>query len=442
MSSFDYTQIAQIISDELGYKLFVDYGTIEAKDAPYRKINKIITPIQGVFRVNPAKLTALPYPYIGVGSATIDIPAPTDKAEDVRTALYDLAGRLHATAWRIEQGDATYTVVYTFETPIVGTRRRDVPAYAGEVIPITQVITITIGEDVVSAYDMEIKINGLDVPPLNLMETRTAASETTPNANAKGEVTISQELYGVTLTTAAVENDLGDLLGEIVSDGNGNRAHAVEVIRAGVSKVYLMTVGTAGATVQPPNNVGYNLSLAEASAQSARFCGLWKAATVTGAYVSIDIEDVFGATDGVIFWGDGTGDRVKIYDYTVTHTYLDGRETHTVRYMTYKDTDRWGKISRGDTLCGKRISPAFGVVYTNSLPQDKDIITMSSKDTLKVVDGRLTMTVDGREYKVDRAYTEGNYTLSAPFVSLLRGTVTAINTDLLVYDRWAVGSEV
>jgi hypothetical protein len=430
MSSFDYTAIAQIISDELGYHLFVDYGTIEAKDAPYRKINEIITPVQGVFRINPAKLTALPYPYIGMCSSTIDIPAPTDMAEDVRTALYDLAGRLHSTAWKIKQGDTTYSVVYTFETPIVGTRRRDVPAYAGEVVPITQVMTITVVEAGVSAFDVAVKINGLDVPLLNMMETRTAASETTPNANAKGEVTISQELYGVTLTTAAVENTLGDLLGEIVSEGNGNRAHAVEIIRAGVSKVYMMTVGTAGATVQPPNNVGYNLSLAEASAQSARFCGLWKAATVTGAYVTRNLSD------GVIFWGDGTGDRVKGY---ATHTYLDGRETHTIYYMTYGDTSRWGKISKGDNLRGKRISPSSGVVYTNSLPAS--VITMDSGDSLKIVGGRLTMTVDWREYKVDRLSTDGNYTLPAPFVSLLRGSVTAINTDLLVYDRWSAGSE-
>ena len=430
MSSFDYTAIAQIISDELGYKLFVDYGTVEAKDAPYRKINEIITPIQGVFRINPAKLTALPYPYIGVGSATIDIPAPTDMAEDVRTALYDLAGRLHATAWRIKQGDATYTVVYTFETPIVGTRRKDVPVYAGEIIPITQVMTITIGEDVVSAYDMEIKINGLDVPPLNLMETRTAASETTPNANAKGEVTIAQELYGVTLTTAAVENTLGDLLGEIVSDGNGNRAHAVEVIRAGVSKVYLMTVGTAGATAQPPNNVGYNLSLAEASAQSARFCGLWNAATVTGAYVTYNISN------GVIFWGDGTGDRVR---GSASHTYLDGRESHTIHYMAYGDTSRWGKISKGDTLRGKRISPASGVVGTNALPVS--VITMDSGDSLRITGGRLTMTVGGVNYFVDSPDIALGYALSAPFVSLLHGSVNAINTDLLLYDRWSVGSE-
>jgi hypothetical protein len=192
-----------------------------------------------------------------------------------------------------------------------------------------------------------------------------------------------------------------------------------------------MTVGTAGATAQPPNNVGYNLSLAEASAQSAQFCGLWKAATVKGAYVTRNLSD------GVIFWGDGTGDRVR---GSASHTYLDGRETHTIHYMTYGDTSRWGKISKGDTLRGKRISPAIDVVYTNSLPVS--VITMDSGDSLGIVDGRLTMTVDWREYKVDSYTTDGNYTLSAPFVSLLRGSVTAINTDLLVYDRWSVGSEV
>jgi hypothetical protein len=108
--------------------------------------------------------------------------------------------------------------------------------------------------------------------------------------------------------------------------------------------------------------------------------------------------------------------------------------------MTYGDTSRWGKISKGDNLRGKRISPSSGVVYTNSLPAS--VITMDSGDSLKIVGGRLTMTVDWREYKVDRLSTDGNYTLPAPFVSLMRGSVTSINTDLLVYDRWAAGSEV
>ena len=430
MSSFDYTKIADIMAKALGYHLFVDYGTIEAKNNPYRKINQIITPIVGVYRINPAKLTELSYPYIGVCTATIDIPAPSDKVEEVRTALNELAGRYHATVWSMTQDDTTYSVVYSFETPVVGTKRRDVPVYGGEVIPVTQVMTVTVVESGVSSFDVGLKIDGIDVPLLNLMETRTAASETTPNADAKGEVTISQELYGVTLTTPAVNNTLGDLLGEIVSDGNGNRAHAVEVTRAGVSKVYMMTVGTAGATTQPPNNVGYNLSMAEIAPQSARFNGLWATATLTGAVVSKYLSD------GVIFWGDGTAERVKGAAY---HTYIDGKESHTVTYMTYGDISRWGVIKKGDTLRGKRIRPAADVLATASLPAE--IITMDSGDTLSIVGSRLTMTVDGQGYTVDTPDTVLVYALSRAFMSLLRGKVTAINTDQLVYDRWAVGSE-
>jgi hypothetical protein len=55
------------------------------------------------------------------------------------------------------------------------------------------------------------------------------------------------------------------------------------------------------------------------------------------------------------------------------------------------------------------------------------------------------MTVDGKKYYVDSSEIVGPsviYALKNQFTSLLRGKVTAINTDLLLYDRWSVGSEV
>lgn len=434
MSSFDYTKIAQIISEELGYHLFVDYGTLEATDAPYRRINQIVTPIVGVFRINPAKITSLPYPYIGVCSATIDIPAPSEQIEEVRAALNDMAGRLHSTAWKIEQGDTRYSVVYTFESPVVGTRRRDVPAYGGEVIPVTQVMNITVVEAGISAFDVSVKIDGIDVPLLNMMETRTAASETTPNANAKGEVTISQELYGITLTTAAVENTLGDLLGEIVSEGNGNCAHAVEVIRAGVSKVYMMVVGTAGATVQPPNNVGYNVSLAEVSAQSAMFNDLWERYEEDGMIVKRYVRD------GVIFWGDGHGERAS---GTVSHTYVDGRMSHTVFVMRYdQDVSRWGNIKVGAILYGKIIKTVSPLLQTVGLPEH--CIVTDYGDILGTYEGRLKMTVGFDRYEVDDADTILVTAISRPFLSLMRGKVTSVSneiSDKFLYDRWSVGLE-
>lgn len=432
MSNFDFTALMGRIADELGYTLFLDFGTLDARNNPYRKMrkNEIVTPISGVFRLNATPLTALRAPFIAVVTATLDIPAPTAMAEEVRADLNDLASRLNATAEKYKQEETSYTISYNAETCLVGSKRKDVPLFDGEIIPITQVITFTIVETGVSAFDVALKIDGIDVPILTLTETRTAASETTPNASARGEVTISQELYGVTVTTAACENELGDLIGEIISDGNGNKAHAVEVIRSGVSKVYMMTVGTSGATVQPPNNVGYNLSLAEISAQSARFTGLWSGSETEGAFVTITMSD------GVIFWGDGTGDRAK---GATSHTYLDGQDSHTVKMMSYKKTSRWGQIARRDTLLGKRIRPAGDPVNSADLPEN--VITMDSGDTLDIIAGRLTMTVDGKKYAVDTSAGAGEFALSRPFVSLLRGKVTAINTDMLEYDRWAVDSE-
>lgn len=432
MSNFDFTALMGRIADELGYTLFLDFGTLDARNNPYRKMraNEIVTPISGVFRLNATPLTALRTPFIAVVTATLDIPAPTSMAEEVRADLNGLASRLNATAEKYMQGDTSYTVSYNAETCLMGSKRKDVPMFDGEIIPITQVIAFTIVETGVSAFDVSLKIDGIDVPILTLTETRTAASETTPNAAARGEVTISQELYGVTVTTAACENELGDLIGEIIRDGNGNKAHAVEVICSGVSKVYLMTVGTSGATVQPPNNVGYNLSMAEISAQSARFTGLWRKSQAVGAYVTRTMSD------GVIFWGDGTADRVN---GEISHAYLDGKDIHRLQTMTYRKTSRWGVITIQDNLFGKRIRPAGDHVNSADLPEN--VITMDSGDTLDIVAGRLTMTVDGNNYAVDTYAGASAYALSRPFVSLLRGKVTAINTDMLEYDRWAVDAE-
>lgn len=432
MSNFDFTKLMDRIAKELGYTLFLDFGTLDARNNPYRKMrkNEIVTPISGVFRLNATPLTALRTPFIAVVTATLDIPAPTSMAEEVRADLNGLASRLNATAEKYRQDEISYTVSYNAETCLVGSKRKDVPMFDGEIIPITQVITFTIVESGVSAFDVALKIDGIDVPILTLTETRTAASETTPNASARGEVTISQELYGVTVTTAACENELGDLIGEIISDGNGNKAHAVEVIRSGVSKVYLMTVGTSGATVQPPNNVGYNLSMAEISAQSARFTGLWSQSQAEGAYITRTMSD------GVIFWGDRTADRVN---GEISHAYLDGKDIHSLQTMTYRKASRWGVITIQDHLFGKRIRPVGGSVDSSALPAN--ILTMDSGDTLGMVWGRLTMTVDGQEYAVDSSAGASGFALSRPFVSLLRGKVTEINTDLLEYDRWAVDAE-
>ena len=446
MAEFNYDLLRQKLSDALGYHLFLDYGTVEDyDDLPHRIGNEIITPIVGVFRLNPTPLTAMKYPYIAVTTATIDIPAPTEMAEEVRNALNNLAATSNATAEKIQPDESSsYTVVYSVETAVIGDKRRDVSLYSGEIIPITQVVTFTIVEDGMSCFDVSMKLDGMEVPLLLFMETRTAASETAPNANAKGEVTISQELYGITFETPAVGNDLGDLLREMVDEGNGNRAHVVEVTKSGVSKVYMMAVGTAGSTVQPPNNVGYSFSLAEIAPSVARFNALWSDEVIEGHVAIVN------KPESVVFWGDGTASKVNGH---ALHVYTDGKIEHNAKVFTYSQYGRWAPVTigtpvtKGSNLNGKRIRVnTSGITGTETLP--KELVRTDRGDTINLVDGYvLEMVLDGQSLPLyytaiidqDSPATRYGFT---EFVSLLRGNVTSKSGNIFTYDQWAVDEEV
>lgn len=430
MAKFNYYPLVERISNALGYKLYGDFGEVSAADRPRREGNTIINPVIGVCRLAPTPLTTLKSPYIAITAATIELVCPVPMREEVLEKVYEMTDALHSTAEKVKQGDTTYTVVYTMQTPEVDGKRRDVGMYDGEIITIRQVVTMTVVEAGLSSNDMILRIDGIEVPCLTLMETRTAASETTPNANAKGEVAVMQELYGVTLTTPAVENALGEMLESIVNDGNGNKAHAVEVVKFGKSHAHIMTVGTSGTTAQPPNNVGYSLSLAEVSPMAAEYNSLWTEKTLNGLRVTTNVN-------GVILWGDGTADRAN---GSISHTYTDGKTTHTAMILSYADTSRWGVIAKGAKLYGVTIKGVSEMVATSNF--SGTVLTMDSGDSISVVGSQLKMTVDGSSFAVDAPTTFGYYALQEPFTSLLRGSVATINTSLLLYDRWAVAKEV
>lgn len=434
MAEFKYTALMESLSKELGekYTLFLDYGTVDDIYHPYRVINEIITPIVGVFRLNPVQLTALKTPYIGVVSAVIDVPAPTEYAEEVRDTLNALAARKNATTEKVVQGETKYTIAYSFETAVVGDKRRDVSLYNGEVIPITQVINYTIIEAGVTALDVIMRIDGMTVPILNLEENRSSVSETVPDGKAHGKATINQDMYGVSFTTPYVDNPLGELLSSIIGDGGGNTAHAVEIEKNGVSRAYIMGFGTAANSIQPPLNIGFTMSMAELEEGSARFNDLWLEKTVSGAVVS------FSTSNAIVFWGDGTSSRVVGSTY---HVYADGVYTHTVKYISYGYTARYRSISVGTTLYGKTIKPKnAGRFYISALPTE--IITMTSGDGLRKVNGRLCMSVGAETTPIDRLdVTLNQYYIDYPITSVMRGTVSAVGSDVFVYDRWAVTEE-
>lgn len=436
MANFDFDLLRLDMQDKTGYKFRLDYGEI-GDDAPYREMNTIVTPIVGVFRLTPVPLTALTTPYIAVVTATVDIPAPTEMAEEIRAKLNEVAGLYNATTTEIVHEDTPYTVVYGFETCVLGDKRRDVSLYGGEIIPVNQTITYTIIEQGITALDVSIKIDGLPVPFLRLDETRIATSETAPNADGHGEIAITQDMYGLTVETPLVKNPLGDLLCEILSHGGGNVAHAVELTRNGQTQAYIMGVGTASSAMNPPANVGVTLSLAELSPQAAKFNDLWTVETVNKPVVSKKME-----SPGVVVWGDGTASAGDGY---LVHVYTDGRTSHEVYVLVYGDVQQYGPITAGVSLFRKKIRPKNGQKI-NSSAFPVTVVEMDSDDKIYLGGtNRLTMKVLDSIVPIDHAIDEGLPAASwidSPVTSLLRGVVETVNTDLLEYDRWAVTEEV
>ena len=62
MAYFDYSKLKDDMAEKTGYTLFSDFGEVTDALGPRRVVNEIITPVVGVFRLNPVPLTALTTP--------------------------------------------------------------------------------------------------------------------------------------------------------------------------------------------------------------------------------------------------------------------------------------------------------------------------------------------------------------------------------------------
>ena len=432
MAYFDYSILTADMTAKTGYKLFSDFGEITPEDMPHRRVNEIVTPVVGLFKLNPVPLTALTTPYIAVVSGSIEIPTPSEMAEDVRKHLNEVAAQYNATAERKTQGDTAFTVVYSFETCVIGDKRIDVGLYNGEIVAITQAVTFTIVERGITALDTELRINGLPVPFLRFDESRVSTSETTPNTEGHGEVSVTQEMYGITFDTPLMDNSLGEMLLDIVNNGAGNKAFAVEVIRNGKSSAYLMAVGTAATSANPPANIGVSVSMAEINPMAAKYNDLFSKYTLRGTVATLSARNAF------VYWGDGLCECINGY---TPHVYTDGATTHTAYVLPYGDSERYGNVVQGASLFRKVLRPKR-TITVEELPAT--VLTTSTDDKIVVSGGRVSMVVGGVYIAIDEYDPNLNvsYGINRPFACLLRGTVDEINTDLLEYDRWAVSEEV
>lgn len=382
--------VKELYESACGYELYCDIGEIERV---IRKNNEIEYPVCGIFRLQPAQVTAIRSPFIGVASADIEIIAPTHMLEEVRTRLNTVVvAKLNGITKNLcdeHDADKKYSVSFTVQTCTAG-ERIDIGAWEGECIVLRQTLSFVIIEEGVSAYDTVLKIDGMEVPILTLGETKVHTTSVYPSANAIGHTASEQEAYGIDLTTPYVKSDVCEMFHNAVNSREGNRAHCVEITKNGVTNAYIMAISAAADSVQPPSNIGFNISLTEISASVGRFDGRWTRYPYTGD--TLTAEAVWGKVIAVgpyesfpkiIFWGDGTSDTVTIklcsneygdtwYEMSPTpyHVYTDGIASHDIMcFSSYTGDSAWREVRTGDLLFGKRIELVFKSAIEKEYPE-------------------------------------------------------------------------
>lgn len=347
---FDLKILKDQYEKALGYKLFKDYGELSES---YRLKNEVVHPVSGVFRVEPMTVTAIPSPFIGVASATVEMVVVPERVAEVEKKMNDAAMMLNGTSFFIEDEGTTYAVTYSMQTAAVG-EKADIPWYHGAVLPIRQTVTYSIIEGGFPSSKVELVIDGHPVPFMSLVETRAQTTSVYPDTSGRGTTASEMSAFGIDITVPHLIGDpLSDIINEHLDKERGNRALCVELKKAGESTFRIMSIVSVSEAAQSPQNVGMNVSLAELSDIAAIFNDLWKFVDVEGFLATpgmiVDPEDDSYPDGYVVFWGDGTAEK----NPSGVHFYTDGKTKHTV--ILFDLSDGYAEPKIGETIYGRSL---------------------------------------------------------------------------------------
>lgn len=441
---FDFNVLRKKLEEITGYSLFGDYGELAEAHMTQRRdmndrqgMNDIYTPIVGIVRMNPTVLTATNTPYMAVQATVVEIPCPPDYLDDVKEHLNSTAQRYNGTVFMAECDGIPYTVVFSFETCAVSTRKMDAGFYDGDIFPITQTVTFTIIEKGVTALDEILRIDGHVVPFLYMQETKAVTSETVPNGSAQGESAFTMEMLGITFECPLMNDGLGELLRHIVREKDVNVLHVVEVETNGESYVRLMGVGSATLNSQPPVNVGCSLSLVPICMTAAKRNGIWS----NGRNVSERYVTEYVIPNGYVDWGDGTIEHNSNAIIKNMGHYYETDGSHTI-YKTRANT-RYAPITGGVYTQGKNLRYT-GKRLDVSLYNGDLYTSMDGGGSIGIEDGRLCMIRDAVAIPVD-VYdpSDGKYYLEpgTRFKSIIGGRIQVVNNIGIEYDLYAINEE-
>ena len=353
----DFNVLKKEYESKTGIELFNEEGDI--KDF-FRDVNEIKKPICGKWHVNPIPLTAVKKPFCGIATVDITVLAFNGLWEATRDTMNEFATEHNGTSVEITDDEGrTYSVSYNCQTCGIINAVHDVYVGNGEVFEITQQISFIVIESGVSSYDVTLYIDGNQVPILSLVENKIHTTSSIPSNNGVINTISEQEGYGIDFIVPYMRDDCGNLFREIIDRSTGNEAHCVVLDVAGKKSCHIMQFVQATSNIQPPQNVGMNVSMVELEQTIAKYNRMWMKQTVTGEMATVFVGN-FNSTyikSCTIFWGDGTSEHYDVKEQpSAVHIYTDGLDSHTVRVFQAPKYKTWLRCITGDVaLFGKTL---------------------------------------------------------------------------------------
>ncbi len=381
MINFD--EFKKTYADAIGITLFDEEG--ELLDF-CRNNSQVEMPVCGVWHLNPIPLTAVNKPFCGIATVDITVLSHPTIWENTRDKMNEFASIINGTSqqWK-DINELTYSVSFNAQTCTIGNRILDVGIGFGEVYEIRQQISFIIIESGVSAYDTVLTIDGLQIPFLSLVENKI---HTTSNIASDTGVMLTAseaEAYGIDFVIPYMKDDAGSLVRDVIDRATGNEAHCVVLDIAGVKHCHIMQFTHVSANVQPPQNIGMNVSMTELDPTAAKYNGMWEKETATEKFATVSLE---GKTNGdafVIFWGDGSSEYCENGD-TPYHVYDDDGEHEIIIFKS--PAEHYLPIEEGADYYGKNIyfrfpadkisteDVAIGVLFSNDATEPDKIASL------------------------------------------------------------------
>lgn len=352
------------------FKIFADEGELKKAYQEYRKAKQHyvcgiveITANQGVpirdikFDTYTCKLTL----FVDLTVSGYDEEGQSIEMNEVREILTQLTDEIDGATSTVKIDNVSHSMTTTTDYYTLGDKT-DL-GFIAECLPIYWIGNFAFYESGLNSNDCKLKINGETVNFTRLTFTRKRTPESnTFNGDVSSKTIMQSQGLGIDFVMPAT-NKLDTFSNLVMYDilNGGNTALCIEIDTPTTykefrdeqtyaldgKKVFIGTFGDNVASLDIATNVGYNISVVEAKENLLNYMqhggnvnSGWEIEEITENYKRYDLV---AYKDCVIFWGDGTIEKVNRQQdnidftstYVLSHTYKDNKPIHTMRVFLY-----------------------------------------------------------------------------------------------------------